>query len=64
MKRLALLAPFALAACDQLPPFLQNLPLPTVAEVCALPPALRGPALEQIGSTEADMALACALLDK
>lgn len=38
--------------------------LPTVADVCALPPALRGPQLERIGSTEADMAVACLLLDK
>lgn len=64
MKRLALLAPLALAGCEQLPGILDRLPLPTVAEICALPPDLRAHALEQVGSTEADMALACALLDK
>jgi hypothetical protein len=64
MKRLALLAPLALAGCAQLPAVLANLPLPTVAEVCAIPPALRGPALEKVGSSETDMALACALLNK
>lgn len=38
--------------------------LPTVAEICAMPAELRGPQLERIGSTEADMAFACALMDK
>jgi len=63
MKPIAILALMTLAACDQFPAALANLPLPTVAQVCALPPALRGPALERIGSTETDMALACALLN-
>lgn len=61
---LALGAMVALSGCLVPPNLLAAPKLPTVEQVCALPPETRAPLIDLMHSTPADMALACALLSK
>lgn len=57
MKALVMIAALALSGCQFALPS-----LPTPADVCALSPAQRAALLEAMGSSEAAMTLACAVV--
>lgn len=68
MKRLAILAPLALAACGQIDMAATSQANAVASEViqriCSTPRELWKDQLAKLGMTETDMALACAVLNR
>ncbi len=63
MKRLALLAPLALAGCAQLPLDMVLGLAPTPAEICALSPASQAALAAQLQTEVANLTAACEIIN-